>query len=254
MSRRLDQVLVERGLAPSRTRAQSLIEAGQVSVRDGGREISPLKPSTEIGEAAEIFVAQGPADRYVSRGGLKLENALKISGLAVADRSALDVGQSTGGFTDCLLQMGARHVIGVDVGHAQLHAKLRGDPRVTPFEGVHVKDLETDGAFRDGLRRVDPSLVVADLSFISLTSVLPVLARLAPSGTALLCLVKPQFEVGPDGLGKGGIVRDPLLYSEVERKITSTAAESGWRVISYFESSPAGKDGNKEFFLYAHKI
>lgn len=254
MKNRLDQILVEKGLASSRTRAKDLIEAGQVTVRRQGRDLKPVKASFEIDGDDEIRVEAGDVDRYVSRGGLKLEGALAVTGLKVDGASVLDLGQSTGGFTDCLLQKGAELVVGVDVGHGQLHEKIRSNLRVRTLEGLHAKDLPSSSEFATAWsgRRID--LIVIDVSFISLASVLPEVGKIAPKDCHLLALVKPQFEVGPQGLGKGGVVRDPLLYGEVERKIGRSLAESGWSLRSYFESPLEGKDGNREFFCHAIKL
>lgn len=251
MSQRLDQLLVEKGLASSRTKAKDLIEAGQVIVKQSGVPQTNLKPATLVAESAEIAISPGSVDRYVSRGGLKLEGALRQISASVSGACVLDVGQSTGGFTDCVLQAGAAKVVGIDVGHNQLQARLKNDPRVQSLEGMNARSLDVNPALLMICQTLQFQWVVVDLSFISLTLVLPALARVAVSGTQLLALVKPQFEVGPEGLGNGGVVRDPLLYLEVERKIKSGANEAGWIVKAYFESSIEGKDGNKEFFIHA---
>lgn len=250
MKRRLDQALVDRGLAPSRTRAREMIEAGQIRVG----EKAVTKASFEISDDETIQAQAGEADRYVSRGGLKLERALRAAGLSVRGLKVLDVGQSTGGFTDCLLQDGAEKVVGVDVGHGQLHASLAKDARVVAIEGLHAREKDQLAKVLPHFGAMGPDLAVADVSFISLTAILPALAHVVATGKPILALVKPQFEVGPEGLGKGGIVRDPLLYSDVERKIKRSAEEAGFRVQGYFESALEGKDGNKEFFLHAVKI
>jgi 23S rRNA (cytidine1920-2'-O)/16S rRNA (cytidine1409-2'-O)-methyltransferase len=238
---RADQLLVERGLAPSRTIAQRLIEAGRVSWSGG----PVAKAALVLPLSAELAVVADETDRYVSRGGLKLAGALARTGLAVAGRVCLDVGQSTGGFTDCLLQAGAARVVGVDVGHDQLNPRLRADPRVACVEHTNARALDPaalpGGAF---------DLIVADLSFISLALVLPRLpALLAPAGDMLL-LVKPQFEVGPEHIGKGGIVRDTSRYPMVADKIKQAARAAGLRVLDYFDSPIAGTDGNREFFIW----
>ncbi len=243
---RADQLLVERRLAPSRTAAQRLIEAGRVSWAGG-----PVgKPSLVLPENAELVVAAGDGDRYVSRGGLKLAGALAHTGIAVAGRHCLDLGQSTGGFTDCLLQAGAASVTGIDVGHGQLHPRLAADPRVTSIEGVNARDLQNAIPQNSAAVTRQFELIVADLSFISLTLVLPQLpALLAPAGELLL-LVKPQFEVGPENVGKGGIVRDASLYAVVEDKLRRAAAGAGLEVLDFFDSPITGGDGNREFFLW----
>lgn len=239
---RADQLLVERGLAPSRTVAQRLIEAGRVSWNGG-----PIaKVSLVLPENAELRIAEDELDRFVSRGGIKLAGALAHTKLDVRGRTCLDVGQSTGGFTDCLLQAGAASVVGIDVGHDQLHARLRSDARVTCIEGVNARALNENSVL---VGRVF-DLIVGDLSFISLTLVLPQLPALLAEGGDMLLLVKPQFEVGPEHVGKGGIVRDVSLYPQVEAKLRRAAVASGLRVIDYFDSPIAGTDGNREFFIW----
>ena len=241
---RADQLLVERGLAPSRTVAQRLIESGRVSWTDG-----PItKASLILPLTAELAVASDEADCYVGRGGIKLAGALAHTKLDVRGKACLDVGQSTGGFTDCLLQAGAATVVGVDVGHGQLHPKLASDPRVTSIEGVNARELKKSAV---ATRHYD--LIVADLSFISLTLVLPQLPALLAEGGDMLLLVKPQFEVGPTHVGKGGIVRDASLYPQVEAKLRQAAEAAGLRVVDYFDSPIAGTDGNREFFIWTRK-
>lgn len=238
---RADQLLVERGLAPSRTVAQRLIEAGRVSWAAG----PIIKPSVVLPLSADLHVLDDDLDRYVSRGGIKLAGALSHTGIVVAGRACLDVGQSTGGFTDCLLQAGATSVVGLDVGHGQLHPKLAADARVTCFEGVNARDLSKSVVAE---RRYD--LIVGDVSFISLTLVLAQLPALLADDGDMLLLVKPQFEVGPEHVGKGGIVRDVALYPQVETKLRQAAENAGLRIIDYFESPIAGTDGNREFFIW----
>lgn len=239
---RADALLVARGLAPSRTAAQRLIETGRVSWL--GTVIG--KPSQELPAGAELRVTEDEADRYVSRGGLKLAGALAKTGLTVAGKTCLDVGQSTGGFTDVLLARGAARVIGVDVGHGQLHPRLRSDPRVTAIEGVNARHLDA---------RMLPTphfdLIVADLSFISLTLVLPALAALATRD--LLLLVKPQFELQPADIGKGGLVTDATAHARVQARLRAACAEAGLTLRDYFESAIAGGEGNREYFVWAHK-
>lgn len=248
MMPRADLLLTQRGLAASRTLAQRLIAAGRVFEGEGGRAVT--KASDWLAEDAPLFVAPGEEDRYVSRGGLKLEGALEAARLDVAGKVCLDAGQSTGGFTDCLLARGAARVVGVEVGHSQLHLRLQGDPRVACIEGVNVRALT-----RDDLGNTCPAagfdLVVGDLSFISLALVLPALAELTAADGHLLLLVKPQFEVGKAGLGKGGIVRDPALYGEVETKLRAAAKACGLTVKGWLDSPILGGDGNREFFLWA---
>lgn len=238
---RADALLVARGLAPSRTAAQRLIEAGRVFA--AGVVVS--KPAQELPEGVELRIEEDAADRYVSRGGIKLAGALAHAGLEVAGRRCLDVGQSTGGFTDCLLANGAAHVVGVDVGHDQLHPRLAGDDRVETHEGINARSLQ-ESALAGRLF----DLIVADVSFISLTLVLPQLPIFLAAGGDMLLLVKPQFEVGPAGIGKGGIVRDEALYAEVEAKLRACCGESHLTVRDWFDSPITGTDGNREFFLH----
>ena len=242
---RLDSLLVSRGLAPSRTVAQRLIAAGRVTLNG-----SPLlKPALELPPDSPLQVAADDDERFVSRGGLKLAGALAATGIAVAGKICLDVGQSTGGFTDCLLQAGAGRVVGIDVGHGQLHARLRADPRVTALEGINCRTLDA-ADLGTALPAGGFDLIVGDVSFISMTLILPQLPPLlAPHGDLLL-LVKPQFEVGPGGIGKGGIVRNPALYREVEGRFCEFARKSGLTVRSWLNSPITGGDGNREFFIW----
>ncbi|MBP7564532.1 MAG: TlyA family RNA methyltransferase [Burkholderiaceae bacterium] len=243
---RADQLLVERGLAASRSQAQRLI-AGGMRWHDGRDWRAVAKNGDEVPADAKLELADDAEARYVSRGGLKLEGALKATGLAVSGWRCLDVGQSTGGFTDCLLVRGVAHVVGVDVGHAQLHERVRRDPRVTCIEGVNARALTAEDL--GGARDFD--LAVGDLSFISLTLVLPAVAPLVKAGGHLLMLVKPQFELQPGDIGKGGVVRDVALYPRVESRIREACASVGLTVRQWLDSPIEGGDGNREFFVYA---
>ena len=245
---RADALLVAQHLAPSRTAAQWLIKAGRVSWAGG-----PVsKPAMELPEETPLTVAADPDAHYVSRGGLKLAGALAETGLSVGGKLCLDVGQSTGGFTDCLLQAGARHVVGVDVGHGQLHSQLRCDPAVTAIEGVNCRALSA-ADLGPALPENGFDLIVGDLSFISLTLILPQLPPLLAAHGDLLLLVKPQFEVGPGNIGKGGIVRDSALYGEVENKLRKSAQNLGLTVKAWLDSPITGGDGNREFFIWLNK-
>ncbi len=240
---RADQLLVERGLAASRSQAQRLIAAG-VLWFDGARW-KPVAKSDELPAAAELQLLDTAESRYVSRGGLKLEGALLSAGLDVRGWTCLDVGQSTGGFTDCLLQHGAARVTGVDVGHGQLHDKLRRDPRVVAIEKLNARELRAEqvgGNF---------DLVTGDLSFISLTLVLPALVPLLSQRGHQLMLAKPQFELQPGQVGKGGIVRDAALHAQVEQRLRESCAALGLEVRGWYASAIEGGDGNREFFLHA---
>lgn len=244
---RADQLLVDRGLAASRSQAQRLVAAG-VEWFDGAVWKRVAKNGDLLPEAAELRLLDAAETRYVSRGGLKLEGALRAAGLDVNGWSCLDVGQSTGGFTDCLLAHGAARVTGVDVGHGQLHGKLRRDARVVALEKVNARELtarQVGGGFE---------LVTGDLSFISLTLVLPALVPLLNAGGHLLMLVKPQFELQPGQLGKGGIVREPALHADVERRLRTCAEGLGLAVVGWYDSPIAGGDGNREFFLHAQPV
>jgi len=248
---RADQLLVERGLAASRSQAVRLI-AGGMRWRDAGTSDawrSVVKNRDEVPESAELELDDAAEARYVSRGGLKLEGALAVSGVDPAGKLCLDVGQSTGGFTDCLLQRGATKVVGVDVGHGQLHARLREDERVEAIEGVNARALSPDDLGNDGESQFD--LVVGDLSFISLTLVLPAVVPFLAADGHLLMLVKPQFELQPGQVGKGGIVRDEALYAVVEKRLRDACEALGLRVLQWFDSPIAGGDGNREFFIHA---
>jgi 23S rRNA (cytidine1920-2'-O)/16S rRNA (cytidine1409-2'-O)-methyltransferase len=237
--RRLDTLLAERGLFETRTRAAAAVMAGDVRVGDRPAR----KPGELVPADAELEVAERPA--FVSRGGIKLANALDAFGIDAAGRRALDVGASTGGFTDCLLQRGAEAVIALDVAYGELHWTLRTDPRVTVVERRNARGLEAEEL------PWAPDLVVADLSFISLTKVLPaVLAAAAPSFDCL-ALVKPQFEVGRERVGKGGVVRDP---DERRAALVAVAAyardELGAAVLGFASSGLPGPAGNRESFVW----
>ena len=251
---RADQLLVERGLAATRSQAQRLIAAG-VRWSDGAQWKPVAKNGDELPPTAAVELLDSAETRYVSRGGLKLEGALRASGVDPAGRLCLDVGQSTGGFTDCLLQHGAARVVGVDVGHGQLHPRLRADARVVAIEKVNARQLSATDLVATCDRPVRAAttfdLVVGDLSFISLTLVLPALVPLLARGGELLMLAKPQFELQPHQLGKGGIVRDASLYAEVEQRLRGACAELGLQVKGWYDSPITGGDGNREFFLFA---
>ena len=239
--RRLDLVLVERGLAPSREQARALVLGGKVRVAGGRVD----KAGTAVAPEAAIDVAGGLP--YVGRGGLKLAAALERFGIDPRDLVALDVGASTGGFTDCLLQHGAARVYALDVGYGQLAWKLQSDPRVVRLDRGNV---------RDAAPRLLPEpcdLAVIDVSFISLRLVLGPALSLVREGGAAVALVKPQFEVGRGGVGKGGIVRDPALQREAVAGLVDFAAAAGHAVLGWCESPITGADGNREFFLHIGK-
>jgi 23S rRNA (cytidine1920-2'-O)/16S rRNA (cytidine1409-2'-O)-methyltransferase len=241
----VDRLLVERGLAPSRTRAQALVMAGLVLVGEQRVE----KPSETYPPDAPLRVrgAQDPASRYVGRGGLKLEKALAEFGLDARGATCLDVGASTGGFTDCLLQHGARRVVSVDVGHNQIAWPLRTDPRVEVREGVNARHLRAE----DFDERFD--LITMDVSFISATKILPALVPLLKEGGRLVVLVKPQFEVGRGEVGKGGIVRDTAQHARVIEEVNDCARALGLQSRGVTESPVTGADGNREFLALYEK-
>lgn len=233
---RLDQRMVQEGLAPSRARAQALIRSGHVTV-DGRPEARPAARA-----AGAISVAADP-NPWVSRAGLKLDHALAHFGLRPRG-AALDLGASTGGFTQVLLARGAAHVHAVDVGHGQLHPDLAADPRVTGQTGVNARDLSPGDV-------PAPDWITADLSFISLEKALPAALALARPGATLVALIKPQFEAGRGAVGKGGVVRDPIVHRAVCDRIAAFLTESGWTVLGLCESPIAGGDGNAEFLIAA---
>ena len=268
---RADQLLVVRHLAGSRSQAQRLIANGLQWFK-GEEWKTVAKNGDEIPPDAQLRLLDDSEARYVSRGGLKLEGALRQVGLSVQGLACLDVGQSTGGFTDCLLQLGAASVVGVDVGSAQLHPRLRADPRVLCLEKVNARSLlaadllaayeRSTGAAgqfeadEDEAAEFVPAfdLIVADLSFISQTLVLPAIVPLLKSGGTLLTLVKPQFELQPGQVGKGGIVKDASFYPLVEQRLRAACAALNLTVTAWFESAIEGGDGNREFFISASKL
>lgn len=253
--KRLDQLLVAQGLVRSRTRAQRLIRHGRVTLEEAPSR--PLtKPGEKLPEDSRLTIAEDAEERYVSRAGLKLEALLGTLGLRLDGRVVLDVGQSTGGFTDCALRHGAAHVIGIEVGHDQLDGALRRDPHVTCLEGLNARAMAADLRLRAALERQAPegiSVAVMDVSFISQTLILPELSRLLAGGGELLSLVKPQFEVGPGRVDSRGIVSDPTLYAEVETRIRACCSEHGFEILAWRDSPILGGDGNREFLLHARR-
>lgn len=262
---RADQLLVLRGLAASRSQAQRLIASGvRVLSRTGWQTVSK---SDDLLEDADIELQDAAEVRYVSRGGLKLEAALRDCGVKVAGLDCLDVGQSTGGFTDCLLQHSAARVVGVDVGHSQLHPKLRAEPRVRCVEGLNMREHGSVFAIRniannDGKkpadRQIEPEftgfdLAVGDVSFISQTLVAPQIAALLKPRAEVLMLVKPQFELTPQAIGKGGLVKDAKHYAEAEQRVRACWQDLGFEIRHYLPSAIQGGDGNTEFFVHAQR-
>jgi 23S rRNA (cytidine1920-2'-O)/16S rRNA (cytidine1409-2'-O)-methyltransferase len=238
---RLDQLLVQRGLVPSRERARALILAGDVLVGD----TPETKAGSRVDTDAPLTLRQ-PDHPWASRGGLKLAHALDAFGVDATGALALDVGASTGGFTDVLLQAGARRVVAVDVGRGQLDWRLRTDPRVTVLDGVNARYLTPDALPADA-RAFD--LVTIDVSFISLRHLLPVARALVAPGGQAIVLVKPQFEAGRPDVGKGGIVRDPAVHTRVVEEVRQQAIRIGWDAVQVVPSPIEGAGGNREFLM-----
>ncbi len=237
---RLDQLLSERGMFPSRSRAAASVLAGEVLLLPERRRAD--KPGQMVPEDVELELAAAPA--YVSRGGIKLANALDALGVAVAGRRALDVGASTGGFTDCLLQRGAEHVVAVDVAYGQIDWSLRSDPRVTVVERCNARALTPEAL------PYAPDLIVIDVSFISVAKVLPAVLGCAAERFDCLAMIKPQFEVGRAGVGKGGVVRDAGLRRAALVSVGEAARALGVAVLGYAGSGLPGPKGNRETFIW----
>ena len=247
---RADQLLVERGLAASKSQAQRLIASGVRWRLLPGDWKTVSKNGEELRETVELQAVDNAETRFVSRGGLKLDGALQRVALDVRGLRCLDVGQSSGGFTDCLLQRGALQVVGVDVGQGQLHPRLRGDARVVCIEKCNARELSADALQAAG--GPPPfDLIVGDLSFISQTLVWPALMPLLKAGGHVLMLVKPQFELQPEHIGKGGLVKSEASYPLVRERIEQVVKDSGLALLDYFESPITGGDGNREFLVFA---
>jgi len=238
MKTRLDRLLVERGLAESREKAQALIMAGEVFLN--GQKAA--KPGQSVDNEAAVEVLSRPP--YVGRGGFKLAAALREFAIDVAGKTCLDIGSSTGGFTDALLQAGAARVHAVDVGAGQLNWKLRTDPRVVVHEGINARELRFEQIGELS------SLIVCDVSFISVTLILPALIPMLQNGGQMVILIKPQFEVGREQVGKGGIVRDPALHRAACERVEGAVREFGFQT-NVMDSPILGAEGNKEFLLHA---
>jgi 23S rRNA (cytidine1920-2'-O)/16S rRNA (cytidine1409-2'-O)-methyltransferase len=234
VKKRLDVLLVEQGLAESRSQAQALVLAGRVQ--------GHAKAGERLDEREHLELTEQP--RFVSRGGEKLAHALEVFRVDVSGEDCLDLGASTGGFTDCLLQAGAARVIALDVGRAQLHEKLRADPRVTALERANARYLDCSRL------PYAPTFITCDVSFISVRLALPPALRCARAGWQALVLVKPQFEAGPADVGKGGVVRDPAVHRRVLDEIRGHAPAWGAEVLGETDSGLPGPKGNREFFLY----
>ena len=236
---RLDEALVARGFYPSRSRARDAVLRGTVKV-DGERA---AKPSQMVG-ANTVLTIEDEAHGYVSRAAVKLKHGLTQFGIVARGKNALDIGASTGGFTQVLLEEGAAHVTAIDVGHGQMKI---ADPRVTLIEGLNARDLSTEHLDRP------THLIVCDVSFISLKLALPTALELAEEGASLVALIKPQFEAGKDAIGKGGLVTDPAVHARVCGEVTDFLRSQGWRVLGVEPSPVEGGDGNREFLVAAGK-
>jgi 23S rRNA (cytidine1920-2'-O)/16S rRNA (cytidine1409-2'-O)-methyltransferase len=248
LKQRLDKLILQRGLAPSRERAQALVLAGRVLVNEQKIE----KAGASVDEEAVLRIL-GDEMPYVSRGGLKLARAIEYWQIDVGGKVCMDIGTSTGGFTDCLLQNGAAEVIAVDTGYGQIDAKLRSDPRVRLLEKTNARYLTGEQLWPDEELRRPIGLVVMDVSFISATLVLPAVVECVrwSGGSGLVVLVKPQFEVGRENVGKGGIVRDAEAQQWAVERVRVAVQELGGRDIELIESPILGTEGNREFLLYA---
>lgn len=250
MSVRLDQLLVERQLVTSRAQAQRIIKESRVEIDLGGWQTA-TKSSVKLEADTPIRIQEDESDRYVSRGALKLKAAHTQFNLDFTDLVAIDIGQSTGGFTDYLLQHGAAAVVGIEVGHDQLALRLRADPRVTCIEGYNARALEPQLLSHSASGRFD--LAVMDVSFISQTLILPGLCALLQPGARLITLVKPQFELGQEHIGRGGLVKSQHLYPQLQQQICKLVNDLGLTVEGYLPSPIKGGDGNQEFILVAQR-
>lgn len=249
---RIDLLLTERGLAKSRSQAQTFISEGRVTYCQDGKWLAVTKPSLKLDADCELHVTATDADKYVSRGALKLEGALAHTQLNIQGYRVLDVGQSTGGFTDCALQHGAAQVVGIEVGHDQLDQRLKADPRVICLEGInarHLSQQDLGAHFPTG----GFDIAVMDVSFISQTKILPQLPALLNAQGQLITLVKPQFEVGKAFIGKGGLVKNKQCIKQLSEDIQHFVQSLGFQVKCYIESPIKGGDGNQEFLLWASK-
>jgi 23S rRNA (cytidine1920-2'-O)/16S rRNA (cytidine1409-2'-O)-methyltransferase len=239
---RLDKLLVKKGVVQSREKARALIMVGKVAAEKNRID----KPGTQINVDAQLQIQEGDSF-YVSRGGEKMEGALKVFGVDPAQMVVMDVGASTGGFTDCILQKGAKKVYAVDVGYGQLAWKLQKDPRVVNLERRNIRYLQREEV------QEEIDLILIDTSFISIEKFLPHLFGFLKRGGAILCLIKPQFEVGKGEVGKGGVVRDKALHEKVIGRISNFSRGLGLKVLGVTESPLLGPKGNKEFFIYLKK-
>ena len=247
---RLDQKVVEK-FEISRNLSQKLIKSGFVDLKYAGQWQTVTKPSLIVEAGVEILIRQNNLMRFVSRAGLKLEGALPRTGLSVRNAICLDVGQSTGGFSDCLLQYGAARVEGVDVGHNQLHPQIRENRRVTCYEGINARAIPK--SLSDHFQKVKFDVITIDVSFISQTLILPHLYPFLNENGTLISLVKPQFELNKEKIDKGGMVKKDTYFGEVENKIKTCALDNKFIIQMYFDSPIKGTDGNREYFIILKK-
>lgn len=249
---RLDLFLLHNRLASSRTQAQEFIVNGFVYLLQNSKKTQLKKPSFEIDEDlhGKVIVEDNHLQKYVSRAGLKLEAALKTLNINVSNQVVLDVGQSTGGFSDCLIQSGARCVLGLDVGHGQLHRSLINHAQIISIEGLNAKDLKSNTSFLAQVPANKFDMIVMDVSFISLIKVIPFVVEFLRPGGEYLFLVKPQFECGQEHLDKNGIVKNSSVYAEIETSTRKKVFEYFNNVEAYIKSDLIGKDGNQEYFIY----
>ncbi len=249
---RLDLYLVQQQLANSRTQAQDFIASGFVYFLQNTEKIKLMKSSLVVDDSKinKIFVENNPLQKFVSRAGLKLEAALESLRIQVEGKHILDVGQSTGGFTDCLIRLKATNVVGVDVGHDQLHPSLKNNAQITTLEGLNAKDLAGSKEFLALVPAGKFDMIVMDVSFISVAKVIPSLVNFLKPAGEYLFLVKPQYECGQEYLDRNGIVKDSTVYRSIEENIRKTALQNFHNVQAYIKSEVTGKDGNQEFFIY----
>ena len=253
LKKRADVALVEWGFFESRNKAQLAIEEGLVFLNNQKIQKSNIEIEFTPATKDLVRVESGKSNQYVSRGGIKIEGAVKKIDLSIRGLRVLDVGVSTGGFSDFLLQNGAAEIVGIDVGHKQIHHEVLKNPKMHVFEGFHVKNLTKEFFQKEGISS-EFDLVVCDVSFISIRNVVPSIIPFLKSGGLALFLVKPQFELSREDLGKGGIVKDKSHFQKVEKLVRSLFEDLKFQILDYFESPITGTDGNQEFFIYAKKI
>ena len=247
---RADLLLVKKNLVSTRTLAQELIKNGQVEVIILQKKRLVTKPSEDIPEGSEFEITAGFANEFVSRAGHKLKGAFQNLDLQIENKVCLDIGVSTGGFTDFLLKFGAKQVVGIDVGQDQTHELIKSNPRFVLLEKTNARALSENKKFQELVPENGFDFICMDVSFISVKLILPNLRPLLAHNGQLLVLIKPQFELGPDALNEKGIIKNPVGYVVLEKAMIEESIELGFKTVKYFSSSIDGKDGNKEFFLF----